>query len=253
MFQKSQSQDEAPHKPQRKPKTGRAERDYERSLKKIGAHVGHLISGYPPGDLAMVPSLTQLLEAYAIALKPWAAHTAHRMLTEVDARDRDSWRSLGNAISAQLRHDIMHAPTGVAMRRLLHGQVDLITSLPTEAAKRVHELTLKGLENSSRAASFVDEIRRSGEVTQSRAVLIARTEVARTASVLTQTRAMAIGSIGYFWETSLDSDVRPSHHAMQGEFVRWDSPPTLDKITAHAGCSPNCRCWCRVALPSDRR
>lgn len=200
----------------------------------------------------MVPSMMQLLRAYADALKPWATHTAHRMLTEVDARDRDSWRSLGNAISAQLRHDIMHAPTGVAMRRLLHGQVDLITSLPTEAAKRVHELTLKGLENSSRAASFVDEIRRSGEVTQSRAVLIARTEVARTASVLTQTRAMAAGSTHYSWETSEDGDVRPGHQAMQGQVCEWANPPAVMEngkiMHFHPGTIWNCRCWPRPII-----
>jgi SPP1 gp7 family putative phage head morphogenesis protein len=200
----------------------------------------------------MVPTVTQMLKAYAEALKPWAAGAARRMLAEVDAADRDSWRSLGHAISAQLRHDIMHAPTGVVMRRLLHSQVDLITSLPTEAAQRVHELTLKGLENSSRAASYVAEIRRSGEVTQSRAVLIARTEVARTASVLTQTRAMSAGSTHYVWETSEDGTVRPGHQAMQGKVCEWANPPAVQEngkvMHFHPGTIWNCRCWPRPII-----
>jgi hypothetical protein len=27
---------------------------------------------------------------------------------------------------------------------------------------------------------------------------------------------------------------------MKDKFVRWDDPPTLDGMTGHAGCLPNC-------------
>jgi SPP1 gp7 family putative phage head morphogenesis protein len=201
----------------------------------------------------MVPTLEKLLKAYADALKPWARKTAQKMIGEVEARDRDYWSSLGNAISAQLRNDILRAPIGHAMREILDGQVHLITSLPTEAAERVHELTLKGLVNSSRAASYVEEIRRSGEVTQSRAVLIARTEVARTASVLTMERAKAAGSTHYTWETSEDGDVRPGHAEMQGKVCSWADPPAVMEngkfMHFHPGTIWNCRCWPRPLIP----
>lgn len=79
--------------------------------------------------------------------------------------------------------------------------------------------------------------------------VIARTEVARTSSVLTQARAEHAGSTGYIWRTARDGDVRPSHKAMNGRFVRWGEPPTLDNLRGHAGCLPNCRCYADPVIP----
>jgi uncharacterized protein with gpF-like domain len=46
--------------------------------------------------------------------------------------------------------------------------------------------------------------------------------------------------------------VRESHKAMNGKFVRWDSPPTLsDGTTTHAGQIYNCRCYPDPVLPED--
>ncbi len=235
---------------QEKVKTSRAERDFARSLKSIADQVGTLIDAFPAGDPSSEPGLIALLEKYAEALTPWAERTARAMLLEVNERDRESWRSLGNAISLQLHRDLRDAPVGEAMRALLDEQVTLITSLPREAAERVHTLTLQGLEDSTRAAgnSPRDRVQRRGGFTKSRAMLIARTEVSRTASLLTQTRAEAVGSEGYQWETSKDGAVRPSHRAMQGKFVRWNDPPMLDDLTGHAGALPNCRCWPRPII-----
>ena len=170
------------------------------------------------------------------------------MLLEVDGRDREKWRALGNEISLQLHRDIENAPVGERLRELLAEQVGLIKSIPIEAGQRVHKLTIQGLEDSTRAREFVEEIKHSGDVAESRAMLIARTEVARTASILTQTRAEAAGSTSYVWETARDSTVRPSHRAMQGKVVSWSDPVTLDGMTGHAGQFPNCRCWSRPVL-----
>ncbi len=44
----------------------------------------------------------------------------------------------GAVMSRTLRREIESAPTGIVMRGLLDDQITLITSLPTEAAQRVH-------------------------------------------------------------------------------------------------------------------
>ena len=36
---------------------------------------------------------------------------------------------------------------------------------------------------------------------------------------------------------------------MEGKFVRWDSPPTLDGMTGHAGEFPNDRCYPEPVIP----
>lgn len=228
----------------------RAEQNYARSLRKVANQVGHLIGAFPPDDPEMVPTITQMLAKYSEALDGWALRTASAMLAEVESRDRKAWMAAAAEMSEALRHEIRNAPTGAAMKDLLAEQVTLIKSIPLEAAQRVHELTLKGLEDSTRSSEIAAEIMRSGEVAVGRANLIARTETARTASVLVQARAEHIGSDGYIWRTANDSDVRHSHKQMNGKFVRWDSPPTLsDGTTTHAGQIYNCRCYPEPVLP----
>lgn len=230
-------------------KTRGIEMRYGSQLKKVAQQVGAIIRPFTPGDMSQVPTIQHLLNSYSDMLQGWAAKTASNMLMDVALRDEQSWKVIAKDMSRALRDEILHAPTGVTLRRLLDEQVGLIQSIPLEAAKRVHRLTLEGLENSTRAGEIAKEIMRSGEVSASRATLIARTEVSRSASSLTESRALFIGSPGYYWETSGDSDVRASHKAMQGKFIAWGSPPTLDGMTAHAGCYPNCRCWERVVVP----
>ncbi|NSX05080.1 phage head morphogenesis protein [Cupriavidus gilardii] len=213
--------------------------------------MGALVNGFPPGDPSAAPTIEQLLRRYAEALTPWAEATAARMLAEVNRRDEQAWMAQAKEMSRALQQEIRSAPTGATMRALMAEQVGLIRSIPIEAAERVHKLTIEGLENSSRASEISKAIQASGEVAKSRADLIARTEVARTASALTEARALHVGSPGYIWKTSGDSDVRDSHRKMNGQFVRWDDPPTLDGMTGHAGQFPNCRCWCEVVVPED--
>lgn len=213
--------------------------------------MGALVNGFPPGDPSAAPTIEQLLRRYAEALTPWAQATAAQMLAEVNRRDEQAWMAQAREMSRELALEIRNAPTGATMRALMAEQVGLIKSIPIEAAERVHKLTIEGLENSSRASEISKAIQASGEVAKSRADLIARTEVARTASTLTEARALHVGSPGYFWRTSGDSDVRDSHRKMNGQFVRWDDPPTLDGMTGHAGQFPNCRCWCEVVVPED--
>lgn len=211
--------------------------------------MGAIINGFPAGDPEHLPTISNILRRYADALTEWAEATAGRMLAEVSQQDSKAWMAMAAEMSKSLRDEIRSAPTGEAMRSLLAEQVTLIKSLPLDAAERVHRLTLQGIEDGTRASEIAKEIMRSGEVSVSRAKLIARTEVSRTASNLTQARAEHVGSTGYIWRTSGDSDVRHSHAKMNGEFVAWDAPPTLDGMTGHAGCLPNCRCYPEPVIP----
>jgi SPP1 gp7 family putative phage head morphogenesis protein len=130
------------------------------------------------------------------------------------------------------------------MRELLADQVTLIQSIPLEAAQRVHLLTLTGLEDSTRFQEIQKAILETEDVTASRATLIARTETARTASVLTQARAEHIGCTHAIWHTSRDGAVRKSHREMDGKIFSLDKPPRLsDGTETFPGQIFNCRCW----------
>lgn len=213
-----------------------------------------LVNGFPPGDPGVLPTIEQLLQRYAEALTPWAERAAAEMLTEVNRRDETAWMQQAAELSRALRQEIRTAPTGATMQALMGEQVSLIKSIPLDAAKRVHKLTIEGIEDSTRASEISKAIQASGDVAKSRADLIARTEVARTASTLTEARALHVGSPGYFWRTSGDSDVREDHRELEGKFIRWDDPPIADKRTgrrAHAGCIYGCRCYPEPVLSDD--
>lgn len=174
------------------------------------------------------------------------------MLADVERVDRLQWSMLSRGMSAELQREIASAPTGEILKRRLIEQVTLIKSIPLEAAQRVHDLTLLGLETAGRGEAIREAILASGDVAKSRAILIARTETARTASLLTQARAEHIGATQYVWRTSGDSDVRSDHKALNGKVFSWAAPPIADQRSgarANPGCIYNCRCWPEPIIP----
>lgn len=232
----------------------RAEARYAIGLRGIARHIGHITAAFTPGDPDQMTTLQRILRGYADILKPWAVSHAERMLADVSRRNFAVWARLSRTISRSLREEVETAPTGMLMRTLLDEQVGLITSLPIEAAERVHKLTIEGMMQGTRAAEIAKEILASGEVSKSRATLIARTEVARTASLLVQARAEHVGSHGYLWRTSKDARVRKEHKALEGQFIAWREPPEAgtDGMKYHAGQGPNCRCWPEVVLADEQ-
>lgn len=232
------------------------EREFGIQLANCGRQVGQIIKGFErDGKITDMAALKQSLDAYSKTLEPWAKAIVARMQAQVSRRDLTAWKQLSQSIGSNLHRMIEDAPIGFTLRQMLDETTILITSLPTEAAERVHVLTLEGITMGRRAEDIKNDILNSGHVTVSRARLIARTEVARTASVLTQVRAQYVGSDGYFWVTAKDSAVRSEHRALQGKFIRWDSPPIAGTgrggvpMRYHAGQGPNCRCFADISVP----
>lgn len=221
----------------------KAETQYGIQLRKVARHVGSLI------EHIKGPELQRALRDYSLLLRPWAASVGAAMIEDIKRRDERVWTAMGRTISRELRREISEAPTGQLLTSLLSEQVRLITSLPVEAGERAQKLALEAVIGGRRAEDIRKEIEASGEVTESRATLIARTEVARVSSGLMQARATYIGSEGYIWRTAQDKQVRPSHRKMSAKFVRWDKPPVLDNLTGHAGQLPNCRCYPEPVIP----
>ena len=227
----------------------KAEQFYAEKLRGIARHIGAIIRAFPVGSPESVDAIREAMSRYAEVLKPWARATGQRMLEDVARRDKSDWAALAKEMSRALQREILDTPTGELFQQILDRQVTLISSLPLEAARRVHQLTLRGLIDGSRAGEVARDILRTSDVTVARANLIARTETARTASSLTQARAAHVGSTAYIWRTAGDGSVRPSHKAMNGQVVLWAAAPTLDGMTGHAGEFPNCRCYPEVIIP----
>ena len=223
----------------------RLEAEYLRALRKLSREVEKIVKQMAPdGVVRDSEELQQALRRYAEQIRPWATAVANKMVTRIAGKDENAWAQLGNTMGRALRKEIQNAPTGDFLRAFLQEQVHLITSLPMDAAERVHKLTTQGISEGTRMNEIAREILRTGEVTESRAKLIARTEIARTAAGLTMARAQYIGSTHYIWRTSRDGDVRDSHKKMEGTVVPWSTPPLLsDGTRTHAGMIYNCRCY----------
>ena len=229
----------------------RAEVAYARKLRAVAVQIINIMGGFPPDHTS---DIEDALRKYADLLMPWARAVAMRMLTDVARRDQRAWEMRASDIGRALKKEIAEAPTGVAMRELMQEQVALITSLPLEAAQKVHAMVLGEMPQGTRPGDLEAGIKALGDITKGRAKLIARTEVARATTALTQVRALSVGSVEYIWRSAHDARVRPDHEKLNGRVFRWDSPPIADShsgVRAHAGAIYNCRCYPEPIIPDD--
>ena len=233
----------------------RIEREYTLQLRTLTEYIDHIVRvginvNMTEQELNSARYLVEaMLTQYSDALKPWAIQTAERIVMRIHKVDENEWIQIGRQMGRALRKELQDAPTGLVTRSFMAENVKLITSLPLDAAQRVHETTLNGITEGTRASEIASKILETGNVTKARATLIARTEVARTATGLTRARAMHIGSEAYYWRTSADGSVRESHKSMNGRIIRWDTEPEVEPGKHyHAGCFPNCRCYAEPIL-----
>jgi SPP1 gp7 family putative phage head morphogenesis protein len=143
----------------------------------------------------------------------------------------------------------MHAALGVNVfdnldtskqaKLFVHRNTQLITSIPKKYLDQVQDIVLHNFQRGRRAEDFQDEVEERFGVAESRAALIARDQVSKLNGALTQERQESIGIDGYFWRTSEDERVRPTHVAHDGKRFQWEDPPP---DTGHPGEDINCRC-----------
>jgi SPP1 gp7 family putative phage head morphogenesis protein len=224
---------------------------FHKSLKNLSEKIGKLTKQFFPGGLVETDEpYHKAMQEYSELLTPWATKLSSRLIQTVERRNALEWQRHTENLSSLVKKEIATTPIGEVVQKLLNEQVSLIKSMPIEAAERVHKLSLEMAATGGRAVSIEEMVQATGQVTASRAKMIARTEIARVNSVLSQARSMHIGSIGYIWRTVEDSHVRPMHNALDGTYHRWDDPPECDKgIFAHPGQVFNCRCFAEPVLP----
>lgn len=233
-----------------------AEKAFARKLNSLATQISSIVKKFAPqGIVRDLPRLRQTLNEYSNMVRPWAEKVSESMITEVAQRDLQSWNELGSELGRNLKREVSFAPTGKAMREIMAEQVDLITSLPRRASERVHKLVIEGMTSGRRASEAATEIMRTGHVTKSQAMLIARTETSRTSTAMVEARAKFVGSDGYIWRTTGDVDVRDRHRKLEGKFIRWDNPPIAGQNGEryHAGAGPNCRCTPEPVIPDSLR
>jgi len=232
--------------------TKTSEQRYGRELKKIAKVTASIVMSHTD-EWKYDVAANALLSAYSKSIAPWASRTAMRMIKEVLVSNNRGWSAASKSIGQQFKTE-MTGKVGITARQLHDAQVELIQSIPIEAGERAQRLSMEAVTGGRRASEVAEEIARTEEVTKNRAMLIARTEVSKANASITQARAESVGVEAYVWHTSEDGDVRESHADMDGEIVRYDSPPMLsDGMQGHAGEFPNCRCWQEPIILGDNQ
>lgn len=136
----------------------------------------------------------------------------------------------------------------------------LIRTLPSDTAdkvtKDIFDLGIQGMRSSQIAKEITKYTDKHAKAS---ARLIARTEVSKTMSAVTEARSKNLGINWYVWRTAEDGDrVRPSHRNMNGVLVNFSDPPSPEALIGlpsvgnyHAGNIWNCRCHEEPLLEVD--
>lgn len=128
---------------------------------------------------------------YSLLIDDWADRVAKRMFLQVEQEEWSQWRSVSQDISEGLRDVVGNTPVGFVAQDIVSRQVQLIKSLPLEAADRVRDIQARAMEaviNGERPDALYRMIMESGDVAESRAKMIARTEIGRATTALTRAR-----------------------------------------------------------------
>lgn len=216
------------------------EKGLSTQLKKVSAEILKIC-----GSGADEQTIIFSLRNYAGKLGPWATKVMLDTVIKSNQRNEQAWRMMSKVLSEEIKNVYTQSAVSQTIADLSREGARLISSLPSECAQDIAEAAAQwAAQTGRRYTSIQEEIYHLGQITEARAELIARTEVARQQSLLTQTRAVSIGSKGYIWRTADDGRVRPGHAALNGQYIEWDKPPECDPgYHAHAGQIFNCRCW----------
>ncbi|GHV49871.1 hypothetical protein FACS1894216_01040 [Synergistales bacterium] len=239
------------------PKNSRA---FERYLAAMAREIKKIVGNV--SDIKDADAAIARLSRYERALAKWADDTAFKMVTEADKINARNWVNWdkqqraayvrgrgerGQVLSNALRRERLTKPQNEMISALSKEAAGFIKSVPAQVREEIVGKAEEYRNGGIRSDEMIDYIRSRGEVSESRARLIARTEVSRADAILTQSRAESIGSTHYIWQTAEDGIVREDHRECNGNVYAWADPPMHDDGHAyHPGSFPNCRC---VALP----
>lgn len=238
----------------------RIENEYSDMLNSVVDEIEGILTNYDYTDPMASLDLLQALQDYSNRLFDWAVDNVVKIVYSLNEDDVRQWKMQSSLMSMGLRTEIENVPIEPLINQYMSENVGLIQSIPLTAAQKVQQLVLENLKTGQyRAESLAEQIMKIGSVTRSRANLIARTEIAKISTGLTQARSEEL-QIGYYvWRTSGDARVRNSHSIMNRVIVGWADPAAPEELARekksyghyHPGQIFNCRCYAQPMIRVD--
>lgn len=168
-------------------------------------------------------------------------------------------REWKRAVKATLGIDLLDDYyTGELYRKMMEEWVDenvgLIKTIPQESLGKMRRIVLEGYRKGETTTSIVKKIQLTYGVDRRHAQLLARDQIAKLNSNITQRQQRDAGVQEYIWSTSGDSRVREGHKRLNNKRFRWDDPPVVDTRTGrrcHPGEDYQCRCVALAVFEYD--
>ena len=225
--------------------------DYERDLKRISVKVGDLISSMRIRNKDDLQRLIDKLSGYSAKVEKWSGKVAENMVDKLNSANLRDWHKHSQKLSKSLRQDVKNKQVAGIIDNLMREQKFWICSLPGDAADKIQSYMTEATIRGDRWETLVDKILKIPGMNYRRAKLIARTEGAKAASILTQARAQSIGCTHFIWRAVLDNRTRPSHRAMNGHVCEYARPPIVEGLPLIPGQTYNCRCHAEPIINED--
>lgn len=130
------------------------------------------------------------------------------------------------------------------LRAALRESVGKITTIRTGLFEEITDTIMAAFARGARPETVAKEIGQRWGVAASRIKFVVRNELGNLNAKVNERRQVSVGVTHYFWETSKDEKVRPTHQELQGVRIAWNAPPAV----GHPGADFNCRCRPRPDL-----
>ncbi|MCP4051065.1 MAG: hypothetical protein GY730_10215 [bacterium] len=133
--------------------------------------------------------------------------------------------------------------------------ISLIKTVPERFFRETEGIIFRGIQQGVSHVEIRKQITERFNISRNRAKLIARDQVGKLNSQLTQLRQQSVGVKKYIWRTVGDERVRgnpggqfphatPSHFSREGKKFNWSEPPS----DGHPGQPIQCRCYAEPIL-----
>lgn len=121
--------------------------------------------------------------------------------------------------------------------------VQLIKSIPAKHSARVQRAILRGIREGKMTETVAAEVKEIGNISLRRARIIARDQIAKGVSAMTEAQHRALGLTKFRWITANDERVRPAHRRLHGKVFLWaEGAPEHIEPARFPGRAILCRC-----------
>lgn len=202
--------------------------------------------------------VTAMNRAFSELGKKWASKFAQAALDITNGMvgrvNTFSQRALNGSLrelSGGLTISTPDMPKGLYDRLLASTKenVGLIKSIPAEYHQQIQQAVMRSIQSGGTGThTLIEEIRKIGHSTESRAELIAVDQTSKINAAMNDERLKAVGVRKFEWiHSGGGKEPRELHVEYDGQIFDLDDPPVIDKRTGERGLPGQLiKCRCRM-------